>query len=355
MKWYLMNVNRKTRVLVVEDSSVKKELLIQILHSDPDIEVIGSASSGREALEFLKKTRPDVITMDIHMSGIDGFETSNQIMSSNPVPIVIISSLRTNKNKKDFMDAMLSAGALYFLDSPHGPWHPNFEKDSNEIVKIVKLMSKIKTFTRIHKRKIPKKPLTKISSKPKSKIKLIAIGASTGGPGVLEKILLSLPQDFTVPIIIVLHIGSGFDLLLLKYFENKCKRPVHLAEDGSLILAGHVYFAQGGKHLRVCSAGRISISEVSPDYKGNIPSIDLFLQSVNKWYGDSATGILLSGMGHDGCKELKLLRDKGAVTIVQDGESYVVDSMPREAVKINAADYTMTPEEISQYLLDLNT
>ena len=123
-----MTNKKKIKVLVVEDSSVKKELLVSILNSDQDIEVIGTAADGHSALAFLQKKRPDVITMDIHMPGMNGFETANKIMESMPIPIVIISSLRNNKNKKDLSKAMLNVGALYFLDSPHGPWHPDFCK-----------------------------------------------------------------------------------------------------------------------------------------------------------------------------------------------------------------------------------
>ena len=348
---YEMSNKKIIKVLVVEDSPVKKELLVSILNSDQDIEVIGTAADGNTAIAFLRKEQPDVITMDIHMPGMNGFETANKIMETNPIPIVIISSLRNNENRKDLSKAMLSAGALYFLDSPHGPWHPDFAKGSQEIVKYVKLMSKIKTYKRVILKNTPKQIAPKIAFK--SKPSLIAIGVSTGGPLVLDKILSALPNRFTIPIVIALHIGHGFDLMLTKNIERKCKLPVHLAKDGDVINSGHVYFAQGGKNIQLDRASKISILEVKSNYSGYAPSINLFFKSVTKWHGKSAVAIILTGMGDDGVKEMKLLKEAGAVTIAQSRESCTVYGMPGEAVKVNAATHIMSIDEVIDFLVEL--
>ena len=162
-----------------------------------------------------------------------------------------------------------------------------FAKESRDIVRFVKLMSEIKTFRRVLSKNAPKQRPTQISPKIKLKSKpsLIAIGVSTGGPIVLEKILSALPKDFRIPIVIALHIGHEFDLMLVNNIKRKCELQVHLAKDGDVINSGHVYFAQGGKNMQLDKSNKISISELSSNYSGYAPSINLFFKSVAKWHG----------------------------------------------------------------------
>ena len=334
------------KVLIVEDSSVIREFLLYVLSSDPDIHVIGTATSGEEALEILKHKQPDVITMDIHMPGMNGFEATRRIMETHPTPIVIVSGSWSADEVATTFRAV-EAGALAVLPRPNGIGHPEHRATSGQLIQTVKLMSEVKVIRRWPRNRGSVAPLLPepIAWAP-SKVKIVAVGASTGGPIVLQTILSRLPKDFPVPVLIVQHIAAGFSQGFIDWLTQSSGIPVRLCTHQESLIAGHAYVAPDGLHMGVTGGGQVVLSGDDPEH-GLRPSVSYLFRSVARFFGSSAVGVLLTGMGKDGALELKMMRDKGAITFAQDEESSVVFGMPGEAVRLDAACYVLTPERIA--------
>lgn len=345
------------RVLIVEDSPVVREFLVHILSSDSEIEIIGTASDGEEALQAVKRQRPDVITMDIHMPKMDGFEATRRIMETHPTPIVVVSGSSTAREVTTAFHA-LEAGALGVVQRPAGMGHPEHGATAAELVKTVKLMSEVKMVkrwararreTRIPRISVP----TEVELKQvPTKIKLIAIGASTGGPLAIQTILSRLPKDFSVPVLIVQHIAPGFTQGFAEWLAQTCDLPIHVATHGERILPGHVYVAPDGFHIKVEKEDTLWLTSDEPE-NGLRPSVSYLFRSVASIYGPQAVGVLLTGMGKDGAQELKMMKKTGAVTIAQDKESSVVHGMPGEAIDLEAATYVLSPDRMAGALTRL--
>jgi len=334
------------KVLIVDDSRVAQEFLTHILTSDPAVQVAGVANNGEEALDMVGKKRPDVVTMDIHMPGMDGFEVTRAIMETLPTPIVMVSaSASATEVASSFR--MLEAGALALILRPPGIGQPGHEAAARELIQTVKLMAEIKVVRRI-------RPMTRAgtaapAAQKAAGIQLIAIGASTGGPPALLKILSGLPKDLSVPVLIVQHIAIGFTEGFAEWLGGAARFPVHIAAHGVHPLPGHAYVAPDGLHLGVSDGPRLALSDQAPE-NGLRPSVNHLFRSVARVLGPRAVGVLLTGMGRDGAEELKAMKDKGAVTIAQDEASSVVHGMPGEAIKLSAATYILPPEGITAML-----
>jgi two-component system chemotaxis response regulator CheB len=342
----------RIRALIVEDSPVAQEFLTYILSSDPEIEVVGVARNGVEALELVKGLRPSVITMDIHMPIMDGFEATRRIMETLPTPIVVVSG-STGAQELDSTFRAMEAGALAVVLRPSGIDHAAFEADSKRLIITVKLMSEIKVVRR-NARDTREHGLDSavqaLAPKAASGIRVVAIGASTGGPPVLKEILSRLGKDFPLPLLIVQHIASGFVGGFAQWLSGASDIPVRIASHGELPLPGHGYMAPDGFHLGLSEGLRIALSDDPPECNGLRPSVAYLFRSVATTVGPRAVGILLTGMGRDGAEELKLMKDRGAITIAQDEESSVVHGMPGEAIKLGAAMYVLSPEGIAAML-----
>ncbi|MFH0921374.1 MAG: chemotaxis-specific protein-glutamate methyltransferase CheB [Fibrobacterota bacterium] len=342
------------RVLIVEDSPVAQEFLTYIFTSDPDIQVVGTANNGVEALEAVRQKKPDVITMDIHMPIMDGFEATRQIMEIAPTPIVIVSGSAECTEVASTFRA-IEAGALAVVRRPPGIKHQEFEAATKELIQTVKLMSEVKVVRRISrtvKACIVAQPATSLPLQRTIEIQAVAIGASTGGPPVLKNILSGLPQDFPVPILIVQHIALGFVKGFAEWLSGASHFPVRVASHGERVAAGHVYVAPDGFHLGLESGLRIALSGLAPE-NGLRPSVSYLFRSVAQVLGPAAIGVLLTGMGKDGAEELKVMKDKGAITFAQDKASSVVHGMPGEAIRLDAATYVLPPETIATFLVAL--
>jgi two-component system chemotaxis response regulator CheB len=343
------------RVLVVEDSPVVREFLTYILGSDPDIEVAGTAHNGEEAIEAVERIKPDVVTMDIHMPKMDGFDATRRIMESNPRPIVVVSGSSTREEVAITFHA-LEAGALAVVPRPKGIGHPDHEVTAKELIQTVKLMSEVKVVRQWPRSKagraVPSAPQVRTRKAP-AEVRVVAIGASTGGPVVLQTILSMLHKDFPVPVLIVQHIAPGFTEGFVEWLAQSSGFPVHIAVQGETMLPGHAYVAPDGFQMGVRSEGRIALSTDEPE-NGLRPSASYLFRSVAQVYGPHAVGVLLTGMGKDGAGELKLLKERDALTIVQDQESCIVYGMPGEAMKLGAATYVLPPEKIAEALRGLD-
>jgi two-component system chemotaxis response regulator CheB len=345
-----MSRSRPIKVLVVEDSPVVRELISHILTGDPDIQVIGSAATGEEAVEAAARTRPDLITMDVTMPGINGYEATRQIMETFPVPIVIVSASYDPQDMAKTFRA-IEAGALAILPPPLGPGSLEFMARANELIRTVKLMSEIKVVRRWPK--TPARPAPRIEAKKTPvKIEIVTMGASTGGPVVLKQILEGLGVGFPAKVLVVQHMSPGFVLGLAEWLSHSTRWPVQVARHHEQILPGRAYLAPDGFHMGVNRFGLIELNSEGP-VNGMRPAISPLFRSVAEIYGPKAAGVLLSGMGSDGAAELALMKERGAITIAQDKESSVVHGIPGEAIKLGAAMYVLGPEQIAQLLKTL--
>ena len=342
------------KVLIVEDSPVMQELLAYTIESDPAFSIVGIAADGEEAIEYAAKKKPDVIAMDCYMPKLDGQKATRKIMETTPVPIVIVTSSIT-ANDVAISFSLIEAGALAIVKKPTGIGHPDYKKEARELLRTLKLMSEVKVVRRVNhtKKTISNiQPVIDNTTVKEQVIKLIAIGASTGGPMILQKILTGLPKNVSVPILIVQHISPGFTEGFVKWLGNTTQQRIHIASDGEHILPGHIYFAPDNYHMGVDRQFKIILSN-DPPINGLRPSVAFLFRTVANLFGLSAIGILLTGMGRDGAEELKLMREKGSITIAQNKASAVVFGMPGEAVKLGAATHVLSPEGIISVLTSL--
>lgn len=336
------------RAVIVDDSKVVQDLLYHVLSSDSHIQVVGVASTGYEAIELIRLYEPDVITMDIHMPGMDGYETTREIMKNAPTPIIIVSGSTTIREPNNIFRS-LEAGALAVIQRPPGINDPEFEESSKRLIQTVISMSKVR-ITRLFsltREEQKESPLLVLPFKNyKARIKIIAIGASTGGPIALQKILSRLPSDLPVPVLIVQHIDAGFTKALVEWLSMTSGIQLKIAKDGDVLTPGIGYIAPDHFHMGINRAKRIRLNKKTAGVETN-SSINYLFHSVAQNLGLNAFGILLSGMGIDGVEALKVLKDKGALTIVQDEESSLVFDMPGKALSIGAADISLSPEGIA--------
>ncbi|MBI2606524.1 MAG: chemotaxis-specific protein-glutamate methyltransferase CheB [Deltaproteobacteria bacterium] len=343
------------RVLIVEDTPTARELLVRVFGTDPEIELAGVARNGLEAVEMARERRPDVVTMDIHMPKMNGVEATREIMQTCPVPIVIVSGSLDQTEARGAFEAM-EAGALAVIERPVGVSHSGFKAEAEELIRTVKLMSEVKVVRRWNASRLSGAAAPGAASQVlrarSPRVQLVAIGASTGGPVVIETILLNLPRSFPVPILVVQHMATGFVQGFVEWLGHSTGFSVHVAAHGELPRGGHAYVAPDGYHLGVAPDGCLTLSNLPAEY-GLRPSISYLFRTVSQAYGERAIGILLTGMGKDGARELKLMNDRGAITFAQDKESSVVHGMPGEAIRAGAATYVLPPLKIAEMLAGL--
>jgi len=340
------------KVLIVDDSPVVRDLLTFILSSDPAITIVGTAGDGEEAITLVREKKPDVVAMDIIMPKMDGFKATQIIMETIPTPIVIVSaSWKPQEVEKTFR--AMEAGALAVLGKPMGVDHPSYNGLAKELIQTVKLMSDVKVIKRRpQKRKDPvisRESTVAMVTPALSDWKVVAIGASTGGPLAIEAILSMLPEDFPAPLLIVQHISEGFIDGFANWLANSSKITVKIAKHREHLLAGHAYIAPDNLQMGIDKEERITLSVGTSENK-LCPSVSWLFRSVSEAFGKNAIGILLTGMGKDGAQELKLMRERGAITIAQDKGSSVIYGMPGEAVAINAATHVLSPVGIAEFL-----
>jgi two-component system, chemotaxis family, protein-glutamate methylesterase/glutaminase len=343
---------KSIRVLVVEDSRVVSEFIKEVLNSDPDLEVVGTAADGKEALEAVLRTKPHVITMDIHMPHVDGFEATRTIMEVCPTPIVIVSGSTTADTISTNFHA-LEAGALAVVARPMGIGHILHLHSAKQLVDTVKLMSEVKVVRRWLRPKQTLEPIDfptqRLPALPRLPIQIVAVGASTGGPLALQAILADIPKDFPVPVLIVQHMTPGFTQGFVEWLSRSSGFPVQVATNGEPLLPGHAYVAPDNFQMGVSPDHRIVLT-LDGRENGMCPCVSFLFRSVKAVYGQQAVGVLLTGMGVDGVAELKQLKNAGAITLVQDKESSVVHGMPGQAIQDGAATHILPPPGIAKAL-----
>lgn len=351
------------RILVVDDSETVRQLLTYELDRQENFQVVGVASDGLDAVRKAAKLKPDVITMDVKMPVMDGMEATREIMCTQACPVIIVSQFWDRADKQKIFEA-LEAGAVAVANKPCGPGHPDYAETLSQLLKTVRMMSEVKVVTR--RKRQPAPPAQAVDVLRKKGIScppacrpdcavhqrnsnLVVIGASTGGPVVLRQILERLPAPYPLPICIVQHIAPGFLPGLVDWLTNVAGHAVQIAEQGTEPQPGRVYFAPDNRHMKITSDGSLRLSDDPKEYSLR-PAVSCLFRTAAEHNGNKTVGILLTGMGADGAKELKLLKDAGAATVIQNEESCVIFGMPGEAFKLDAARHILSPEEIADFL-----
>jgi len=323
------------KILVVDDSLLMQKILIDILQSDPQISIIGTARDGEEALSKIANLHPDVVTLDIEMPRMNGLTAVRKIMETNPLPVVMISAL-AQKEAQLTLKA-LELGAVDYVTKPSGPISLNMNTVKNE------LLSKVKTAASANIRRAkPRMMEATAPSKAKTSDRIISIAASTGGPAAVAYILKHIPEN-TPPILVVQHMQKGMTKLFAKGLNQECKLKVKEAEEGDVVQEDLALIAPGGFHMLVTKSGKINLT-TSPPVNYVRPSADVMMKSAAKTYASKNIGVILTGMGADGAKGIEAIKNKGGVTIAQDKKTCVVFGMPDAAIKTGCVDF-VTPLE----------
>ena len=342
-----------TRVLVVEDSLTVRAWLVAALTADPEFDVVGEAEDGAAAIELCRRSKPDVVTMDMMLRGLSGLAATEAIMESCPTPILIVSA-STNRGELFRTYDALAAGAVDVLEKPtgrepDGEWAASFRAQ-------VRLVSRIRVITHHHPARAARKSAVSLPRGPGAgtSCRAIAIGASTGGPAAIVSVLGGLPADFPLPILLVIHIGQAFARSLAEWLDGLSPIRVSTAADGDPLPppgCGCVLMPPADRHLEVRD-GRIRVG-AGPERHSCRPSVDVLFESAAADLGPAVAGCLLTGMGRDGADGLLAIRRAGGQTIAQDEESCVVFGMPREAITLGAAGRVLPLPQISAALLQL--
>nr|WP_286949032.1 chemotaxis response regulator protein-glutamate methylesterase [Pseudomonas sp. UBA6718] len=360
------------KVLVVDDSGFFRRRVSEILSADPDIQVVGTATNGREAIDRAQALKPDVITMDYEMPMMDGITAVRNIMQSCPTPVLMFSSL-THEGARVTLDA-LDAGAVDYLPK-------NFEDISRNPEKVKALLcEKVHTIARSNRRfstfsppsapaaaaptargaapapasrPSPASPAaTSSAAAPKRKsYKLVAIGTSTGGPVALQRVLTQLPASFPAPIVLIQHMPAAFTKAFAERLDKLCRITVKEAEDGDLLRPGLALLAPGGKQMMVDARGVVKIlpGDERLNYK---PCVDITFGSAAKSFSDKVLAVVLTGMGADGREGARLLKQSGSQVWAQDEASCVIYGMPMAVVKANLADAVYGLDDIGRHLAE---
>lgn len=372
-------MTRTIRVVVVDDSALMRRFITDMLQRDSAIEVVGVASNGREAIEVVQRLRPDIVTMDVRMPVMDGLATTEHLMAYCPTPILVLTASLASY-EVDITFKMLGAGALEVVEKPHGGDARAIEHAARDLVRRVKILSRVKVVTHLRGRRrtpgndrafqpaspdhqtpahdtrtttppiatiVP--PISSASNAPLPPV--VVIGASTGGPRVINQIIAGLPQAFPAAILVVQHIAEGFSEGMAEWLASTGALPVHVAREGSPIRAGEVLIAPDRRNLLVTRQGTVHLSDAPLLIQR--PSIDVTMQAVAEVYGARAVGVLLTGMGRDGAYGMRALYHRQAYTIAQDETSCAIFGMPRAAIQLGVVREVLPPDAIAPRLVDV--
>ncbi len=341
---------KRIKVIVADDDRFFREFLIRELSKDIEIEVVGYAADGEEVVELTRRLKPDLVLMDIVMPKKDGFQAVQEIMATNPVPIIMITAF---SEQHSLYDALL-AGALDMVPKP---------RNSSELLPFIDaIRRKVKLLSGVKPKQRPKmEPPKPKPEPPKEKTEalrrfrccIVAIGASTGGPKALAEILSHLPEDFPTPILIVQHIWPGFENGLATWLNSVSKLKVKVAQNNEPLETGTVYISPTNANMRIKADWSIELTDEKHAEYSHYPSVDVLFFSVAKHVGDRAVGVILTGMERDGAKGLLEIKKAGGYTIAQDEKTSVVFGMPKAAIEIGAALEVLPIQEIAPRLVEL--
>ena len=347
-------MNRKVRVLVVDDSALMRKLIPQILQRDESIEVVGTAMDGSFGLRKLDELKPDVVTVDLDMPRMDGMEMLRQITRNSRVPVIVVSAHSTAGASATFK--ALALGAFDFVAKPGTAALADIDAIGADLIAKVKVavQAGAGNSQRVLPDLLPRVQKGLACQRQRAK-KVIAIGISTGGPNALQYLLSQLPGDFPAAIVIVQHMPEGFTELFARRLDECCAIEVKEARSGDLLYTGRALIAPGNRHLKVrrMALGDIAVLTDEPRCNGHRPSADVLFSSVAKEFGRDATGLIMTGMGEDGAETLGAIRSAGGTTIAQDERSCVVFGMPRAAIERGNVMHVVPLESMAQTLIAL--
>ncbi|MEJ0039088.1 MAG: chemotaxis response regulator protein-glutamate methylesterase [Gammaproteobacteria bacterium] len=353
----------RIRVLIVDDSALVRQILTEILSADRQIEVVGVASDAHVAREKIKSLNPDVITLDVEMPKMDGVTFLRNLMRLRPMPVVMVSSL-TEHGADVTLDA-LAMGAVDYLPKPKIDLAATLKDYGDQLTEKVKMAARARVRALDPQRPMPDArpsygadaviPAGAPARHLRTTERVIAIGASTGGTEAIKEVLMGLPPD-TPGVVVTQHIPKAFSGPFAKRMDQCCQMTVYEAQDGQQILPGHVYIAPGDRHLLVMRDGARYVCRLDDGTPVNRhkPSVDVLFRSVAQNVGRNAIGMLLTGMGKDGARGLKEMREAGSPTIAQDEATSVVWGMPGEAVSIGAAEKVLALGDIAAATMRLS-
>ncbi|HML87004.1 MAG TPA: chemotaxis response regulator protein-glutamate methylesterase [Methylomusa anaerophila] len=333
------------RVLIVDDSVFMRKLLTDLFAEESDYLVVDTARNGREAIDKIRWVKPDVITLDVEMPVLNGIQALETIMRENPTPVVMISSL-TQTGAEATLKA-LELGAVDFVAKAKGPI-ANISNVKNEILMKCRAAAKV-NIKRLIQRPYPptfsshsKPAVSSLATLSDSLIagKIVAIGASTGGPRALQDIITNLPGNLPCGILVVQHMPPGFTKSLAERLNSLSALAVKEAEDNDIVLPGLVLIAPGDYHMTLTRERGKPIIKLNqnPPIGGHRPAVDPMLESVAQVFGNKAIGVILTGMGHDGSKGLRAIKDQHGYTIAEDQSTAVVFGMPKAAIELGVVD-----------------
>ena len=354
-------MNRKTRVIVVDDSALVRSLLAEIINRQPDMECIGTANDPLVAREMIREKNPDVITLDVEMPKMDGIDFLGRIMRLRPMPVLMISTL-TERGAEVTMRA-LELGAVDFVAKPRVGVANGLNQLSTEIVEKIRIAASAHVHRMVKPAAsaaesattgAPKPPVSSATLLGKlSTEKLIAIGASTGGTEAIKEVLIQMPADAPA-IVITQHMPPGFTTSFAARLNSLCQITVKEATHGERLLPGHAYIAPGGKQFSISRSGAnyvAVVDEQAPPVNRHKPSVEVLFKSVAQFAGRNAFGVMLTGMGADGATAMREMKDAGSYNYVQDEARCIVFGMPREAIAHGAADEVLPLTQIAPALL----
>lgn len=337
---------RKIRVLIVDDSALMRQLISDLLSTDPEIDVVGSASDPYLAWDKLKLCQPDVITLDVEMPRMDGLTFLERLIRHKPIPVVMVSSL-TEANCQTTFRA-LELGAIDFVTKP------KIDIISGTYQIAAEIVAKVKSAATAKLRQPTQSALRRVETGPgfMATHRIIAIGASTGGCEALSTVFRMLPAD-SPGIVCVIHMPEGFTKSFAARLDKICAVRVLEARDGDRVVPGHIYIAPGNYHMKIARSGAQAVVRVvsSDPVNRHRPSVDVLFRSCAEEFGANAVGVILTGMGNDGAKGLLEMRRTGSPTIAQDEATCVVFGMPKEAIELGAASQVLGLEHIAAAML----
>jgi two-component system chemotaxis response regulator CheB len=332
----------RIKVLVVDDSAFYRQTIAGMLKSSARLDVVGTVANGNEAIRFITRSSPDVITLDLEMPMMDGFTFLRWLMTNKPLPVVVISSRSGSNN----VFKALEWGAVDFIAKPT-------QRASLEIMKLqAELVTKVETAALVSTPKLYRTYLSKIqkaeavvlpapaAGRSPGPVQAVAIGASTGGPPAVQSIITQLPKDFPAAVVVVQHMPSGFTLYFAERLAKAARLPVKESAHGDRLEPGRVYICPGGQHMQLRSIRNEVVIELKPknDSDKYTPSVDRMMISTAEVYGNHVLGILLTGMGSDGKLGMQAIKKKGGATIAESEETSVVFGMPKEAISLGVVD-----------------
>ena len=352
--------NKKFRVLIVDDSAFMRKVLEQIFNADDQLQVVGHAKDGREAVAMAESLKPDVVTMDINMPHMDGLQATAQIMTTNPKPIVIVSS-ESREGAAGSLKS-LELGAIEFVGKPSSGIDLDMQNVKEELLRKVRMAAKVRvvrTASRLaltvqgaNRGAAPAKPSPAVRTvsapviPPDQRFPVVVMGASTGGPATVMRLAPGFTRDFPAAVFLVQHMPASFTTQYAAQLAEFTSIRVKEAEPNEAVQPGTLYICPGAQHLRVTPAGRIQLDAASGRINGYLPNIDITMETVAAYAGAMSIGVVLTGMGADGANGAKAIKSAGGIVLAQDEATCVIFGMPAEAIKLAAVDQVLGIDDI---------